>query len=101
MLAADSSPDYGALLAKLEARADMAEKKLGELETEMKKDGKRQASPDVAQLTKSYVADLTELRAIMVRAETEYNALKSEVAELQQMKSKLEYQVQHLKKHVV
>ena len=47
------------------------------------------------------MAELTELKAVMIRAEKEYNALKSEVADLQQMKSKLEYQVQHLKKHVV
>ena len=86
---------------KLEARAEMAEQKLDEIENKMKKDGGRQASSDVAQLTKSYVAELTEQRAIMVRANEEYNALKSEVVDLKQMKSKLEYQVQHLKKHVV
>lgn len=101
MVAAEISAEHGALLAKLEARAEMAEKKLEEIERRVNIDGKGQASPDVAQLSKSYVAELTELKAVMIRAEKEYNALKSEVADLQQMKSKLEYQVQHLKKHVV
>ena len=56
-MAADNSTDYGALLGKLEARAEMAEKKLPVDEIGWGLAGKLR----LAQLTKSYVTELTHL----------------------------------------
>jgi hypothetical protein len=90
------------LVASLEDRAVEAEKKIDELTRRMempgRSEGRAVGAGAGADGARAYVEELKALRGILVEADEEHRALLAKVEALEKTKSKLEYQVMHLKR---
>ncbi|KAL4444106.1 hypothetical protein ABPG75_011843 [Micractinium tetrahymenae] len=84
-------------VAAFEARAVQAEQRLAVLEQKLGGGSSSSGAVD----TSRYVAELQALRAVLVAAKAEQEALEKRVAELETENSKLKYQALHLKRAVV
>lgn len=85
------------LLKTLEEKAALIDQKLAEYEKRVVN------APDTSSesskvLSARYISELKELRKVLVDAEKEQNSLLERITELETAKSKLEYQVKHLKR---
>lgn len=85
------------LLKTLEEKAALIDQKLAEYEKRVVN------APDTSSesskvLSARYISELKELRKVLVDAEREQNSLIDRVTDLETTKSKLEYQVKHLKR---
>lgn len=85
-------------ISNLEKIAVDAERKLESLEKRVESLGGMSVGGNEAALTARYVEELKGLRQTLVEAEQEHQSLVEHVAELEKAKSKLEYQVLHLKR---
>lgn len=100
--ASDSSPKDSRgqeeTLRLLEERAAIAETRLGEIEKRVSSGYGNAVVGETAALTAAYVNELKELRNVLVQAKQEQDELIEKVTSLEQSKSKLEYQIKHLKR---
>ena len=86
------------VLKTLEEKAALIDQKLAEYEKRVANAPDAGVGESSKVLSARYIAELKELRKVLVDAEKEQNSLLEKVTELETAKSKLEYQVKHLKK---